>query len=92
MPERRGDSCSTCRKAPACVKRSAAEKHGFECQEFSRQRGSPSEVRRERSQPHGEVQSIREMFMGLCSDCKNRESCCLAQTVEGGVWHCEEYC
>ena len=28
---------------------------------------------------------------GLCINCENRTSCKFS-IVEGGVWHCEEYC
>jgi len=29
-------------------------------------------------------------FIGLCSDCDNRQTCVFPKP-EGGVWHCEEY-
>jgi hypothetical protein len=77
MRESHGDLCSTCRKALACARRITAEKHGFECGEFSG--------------PHHEAQADSELPRGLCSDCENRSHCCLAHAVEGGIWHCEEY-
>jgi hypothetical protein len=30
-------------------------------------------------------------FKGLCSNCENRNTC-VNSRMEGGVWHCEEYC
>jgi hypothetical protein len=91
MPENRGDLCSTCGKALACGERSTADRHVFECRGFSGQRREPSGVRKRRSRPHRQLEAVRELPRGLCSDCENRTTCCLAQTVEGGIWHCEEY-
>ena len=39
----------------------------------------------------GEDIDIRTKHNGLCFDCENKDDCCLT-AVEGGVWHCEEYC
>lgn len=30
-------------------------------------------------------------FKGLCINCENRNDCPRSR-VEGGIWHCEEYC
>lgn len=30
------------------------------------------------------------IFVGLCANCANRETCLIPKS-EGGVWHCEEY-
>jgi len=37
------------------------------------------------------IEAISGRMKGLCIDCDNRASC-LFPIVEGGVWHCEEYC
>lgn len=94
MPERGGDLCSTCRKAPVCVKRNAAEEQPPGCPEYVH-RGSTPEVRKPSDRPEQDQTSEDppggRLPGGLCSDCENRRDCCLAHTVEGGVWHCEEY-
>ncbi len=37
------------------------------------------------------IEAIPGRMKGLCSNCDNR-ALCLFPIVEGGVWHCEEYC
>jgi len=37
------------------------------------------------------TKAIPGRMKGLCINCDNRASC-LFPIVEGGVWHCEEYC
>ncbi|MFC1880450.1 hypothetical protein ACFL2S_02990 [Thermodesulfobacteriota bacterium] len=37
------------------------------------------------------IVAISGRMKGLCINCDNRASC-LFPIVEGGVWHCEEYC
>ncbi len=37
------------------------------------------------------IEAISGRMKGLCINCDNRASC-LLPIVEGGVWHCEEYC
>jgi hypothetical protein len=31
-----------------------------------------------------------KLYLGLCCNCENNETCQIPKT-EGGVWHCEEY-
>lgn len=37
------------------------------------------------------IEAIPGRMRGLCLNCGDRASC-LFTIVEGGVWHCEEYC
>ena len=37
------------------------------------------------------IEVISGRMKGLCINCDNRASC-LFPIVEGGIWHCEEYC
>ncbi len=37
------------------------------------------------------IEEIPGRMKGLCINCDNRVSCKF-RIVEGGVWHCEEYC
>jgi len=37
------------------------------------------------------IEVIPGRMKGLCINCDNRTSCKFS-IVEGGVWHCEEYC
>jgi hypothetical protein len=49
-----------------------------------------SEERSSQSSEPG-IEAIAGRRKGLCINCDNRASC-LFPIVEGGVWHCEEYC
>ena len=49
-----------------------------------------SEGRSSQSSKPG-IEAIPGRMKGLCINCDNRASC-LLPIVEGGVWHCEEYC
>ena len=49
-----------------------------------------SEERSSQSSKPG-IEAIPGRMKGLCTNCDNRASC-LFPIVEGGVWHCEEYC
>jgi hypothetical protein len=49
-----------------------------------------SEERSSQSSQPG-IEAIAGRMKGLCINCDNRASC-LFPIVEGGVWHCEEYC
>ena len=49
-----------------------------------------SEERSSQSSKPG-IDAIPGRMKGLCINCNNRASC-LFPIVEGGVWHCEEYC
>jgi hypothetical protein len=49
-----------------------------------------SEDRSSQSSKPG-IEAIPGRMKGLCINCDNRASC-LFPIVEGGVWHCEEYC
>ncbi len=49
-----------------------------------------SEERPSQSSKPG-IEEIPGRMKGLCINCDNRVSCKF-RIVEGGVWHCEEYC
>lgn len=36
-------------------------------------------------------ESISSRNMGLCINCENRKTC-MYPNVDGGVWHCSDYC
>ena len=97
MPKDRGDLCSTCLYAPSCVNLSRPAGRVFECEEFyvpgsSRPPGGWGESTPGGPSVPGEAVKRRgAKSEGLCFDCGNRPHCTM-RAVEGGVWHCEEYC
>jgi hypothetical protein len=97
MPNDRGDLCSTCLYSPSCVNRGRPAGRVFECEEFFVP-GGTGPARRQRilapqeaASGNGASRRRGAKSEGLCFDCGNRPSCGM-KTVEGGVWHCEEYC
>ncbi len=97
MPKDRGDLCSTCLHAPSCVNRSRPAGRVFECEEFFVPGGAQPANRQRTPNPggasprNGVARRQGAKSEGLCFDCGNHPHCGM-KSVEGGVWHCEEYC
>jgi hypothetical protein len=86
--------CSTCRNAADCSFPRGPDTPVLHCEEFEVEQPSPVEVAGEAISPSPPSEAAEQegsvQFIGLCSDCENRESCVFPRP-EGGVWHCEEY-
>lgn len=86
--------CSTCNNASGCTFPRDPNKPVVHCEEFDS--GGPSPVKtagKDRSPPtqsYAAKEKDSDKFMGLCSNCENRENCTFPKP-EGGIWHCEEY-
>ena len=89
--------CSTCDNGPRCAFKATRKKPAWHCEEFRCDGTSP--VKNAGTPPYGGSPSIQSraikvedstQFIGLCSDCEDRESCVFPKP-EGGIWHCEEY-
>jgi hypothetical protein len=85
------DLCSTCSYAPGCINQASEEKSVFQCEEFSLPPSPPSAFPEVNSGTNGDLALSGDKSEGLCCNCGNRQSCGM-RLVEGGVWHCEEYC
>jgi len=85
--------CNSCKHASACTFTTGPKRPALYCEEFEiepPQAKTPSEsIPSESTRPLSFVDSA--LNQGLCSDCENRDACCLSSRPEGGVWHCEEY-
>lgn len=66
------------------------EKPVFQCEEFYLP-PSPSFTAKKAAKEDGNGLGPNNQSEGLCCNCTNRASCAM-RLVEGGVWHCEEYC
>ena len=83
------DLCSTCSSAPGCINQASEKKPVFQCEEFSL---PPSPAFSEgNSRTNSDCSQSGDESEGLCCNCGNRKDCGM-RLVEGGVWHCEEYC
>ena len=91
MPEDRHDLCATCDHASTCASHAELEQRAFECEEYAQKSRTPQSGRGRRARRCGDARPDDGQLHGLCSDCENRQRCTL-HTLEGGVWHCEEYC
>ncbi|TVS12957.1 MAG: hypothetical protein EA424_22080 [Planctomycetaceae bacterium] len=61
----------------------------LECEEFSVVDGPQPPDWEEQVPTRPAVRRLSRVD-GLCSDCANYQHCSL-RTLEGGIWHCEEY-
>ena len=93
--------CQTCIYASECVHYQNCQRMSkpiWFCENFddrtalqmAENEGTYSEERSFQSSNPG-IEAIPGRMKGLCINCDNRASC-LFPIVEGGVWHCEEYC
>ncbi len=86
--------CSNCKNASSCTFPRDPDKPAFYCEEFEIEKPSPTRTTREEkpqaAKPHVTEGKDSTKFIGLCSDCENRQTCVFPKP-EGGVWHCEEY-
>jgi hypothetical protein len=85
------DLCSTCSYAPGCMNQANEESRVFQCEEFAiPPTPSPTFVESIVG-TNGNNFTSGDKSEGLCCNCGNRSDCGM-RLVEGGVWHCEEYC
>jgi hypothetical protein len=91
------DICSTCNYGELCVSKKTRQGPVWFCEEFDdyvtvtgeKSVGTESQI----IPPWKDFNSLEDptRFKGLCINCENRNTC-VNTRVEGGVWHCEEYC
>ncbi len=83
--------CSTCNSQAICTRRNGITLPILFCEDFDD--STPLDIAGgARPIIAGEKTAVDvDAAMGLCCNCGNRESCGI-RPVEGGVWHCEEYC
>lgn len=84
--------CMSCRNASSCTFPRDPAKPAFYCEEFEVE-PTVSIVKRPKEQSYvtglfADKDSTK--FIGLCSDCEDRENCTFPKP-EGGIWRCEEY-
>jgi len=89
-----GGLCSTCKNAPDCTFPRDPHKPVLHCEEFDTGEPSPMKTTRKDRSPPTQLYAAKDTgstkFMGLCSNCEDRETCIFPKP-EGGIWHCEEY-
>jgi hypothetical protein len=84
-----GGLCLTCRFDPDCIYEARSDRDILQCEQFEMGfRQSPAAAPEIRSAAPRPRES--SAYLGLCSNCDNRETC-IYPKPEGGVWRCEEY-
>lgn len=91
------DVCSTCNHVQICTSRRNKQGPVWFCEEFDnyvtvtdeKSVGTEFQIIPPWKGSDSMEGSIR--FKGLCINCENRNTCAKSR-VEGGIWHCEEYC
>jgi len=91
------DLCSTCVHADTCVRRAGQDGPVWYCEEFDdyqppisgNVRGATDQSGPASKKP-GSDESGCDQSLGLCCNCKNRDTCTYPRP-NGGVWHCEDY-
>ena len=81
--------CWTCVHEPSCMTLGRPGRLVLECEEFSvvDESQAPAWEEEVHTRPVRRRPSRAE---GLCFDCKDFLHCSL-RTLEGGIWHCEDY-
>ena len=94
---RRAGLCSNCKQAPACTYAKDPRRPVLQCDEYECAESAPIRSTGKDSLAATVLQKAPEAeeedsskYMGLCSNCENREACVFPKP-EGGVWRCEEY-
>jgi hypothetical protein len=82
--------CSTCNSNFICTRRKGIKLPVLFCEEFD-DSTSPEVESEAVPAVEDDGETALDAAMGLCCNCRNRDSCTL-QDSPGGVWHCEEYC
>lgn len=86
--------CSSCENAPDCTYPREPNRPVLQCEEFDGGEPSPTKTvvkdRVPSTRSYTTESKDSTKFMGLCSNCEDRETCTYPK-LEGGVWHCEEY-
>ena len=90
MPQRERGLCSTCANSPECVNRGSVERPKYFCEEFFNRNGRHRAAVPDLP-PSAPPRRRGHRSEGLCYDCENHDHC-TSRNVDGGVWHCEEYC
>ena len=97
----RTDICQTCIHVDKCAhfrNCQSQEKTILHCEDFDDNsvlrvvEGEVLDVGKLPSDASGtSVAYVQGRMKGLCTDCEKRIACTFP-VLEGGVWHCEEYC
>jgi len=87
--------CSTCACYPDCIFCGRKSTPVLYCEEFTdiEQFSRSNALKSDTAVHAGDSIAIfqKDRFKGLCVNCSKNRSCLFAK-LEGGVWHCEEYC
>jgi len=81
--------CSTCNNQAVCTRRKGIKFPVLFCEEF--EDSTALDMANRPVLIVEEKQAPCDTALGLCCNCRNRDSCALRDSP-GGVWHCEEYC
>jgi hypothetical protein len=90
-PENQG-LCSTCIHAETCVRFKHMQEPVWYCEEFDDNIPSQPAENQTKTKDFDISQATENapLYMGLCANCRNRDTCTFPKP-EGGIWHCEEY-
>lgn len=94
----RSGVCGSCAYASVCSFPRDPRRPVFFCEEYAFATQEPATPQAHRASKSSLRTAERPASarvagrdQGLCSDCANAPTCTFAK-VEGGFWHCEEYC
>lgn len=89
MLDHHNELCWTCVHESSCMTLDRPGRPVLECEEFMVVAGRQPATG-EDPWPTSRVQRRPAHVDGLCFDCEDYGHCSL-RTLEGGIWHCEEY-
>jgi hypothetical protein len=89
MLDHHNELCWTCVHESSCMTLDLPGRPVLDCEEFSVVDGAQPPAWKEQV-PTRTVRRRPSRAEGLCFDCEDYRHCSL-RTLEGGIWHCEEY-
>ncbi len=89
---KRGGLCADCIRAESCILSHNSDATIWNCEDYQNEEVAPvaAESRKEETfkvEAAGEKASSNP---GICAHCIHRDNCSL-KSLEGGIWHCEDY-
>lgn len=81
--------CASCNRAETCTLSHSVNESIWDCEDFDDTQVLKTELPGNEKLKTSNIPSEKNM-PGLCAFCLNKNGCSL-KSVEGGIWHCEEY-
>jgi len=89
---RRGGLCADCVRAETCSLSHNSASTIWNCEDYQNEEQAPLAAEKRQEESTGFEAAGEETYTnpGICAHCIHRKNCSL-KSLEGGIWHCEDY-